>query len=373
MKKQSPRDWVVPLIFIPLLAVVASFAVRVAVSAPTLMSETAVVTPSSASNNATPLPTITPTPAPGLSRQTALPLQEVNRLTHWEFSVLEQIRGAKAEELILDTNMFNQPAPEGYEYLLLRMRVQNKRLLSDEERLSFALTGDQQRVYYNFSYSVVEPEPQLETYLSSGATSEGWIEFVVAKGEQELVLLVEDQSDYTEPLYFYMLSEGANPLYNFAPDTYTVSLAGASKESALSVGETAVSPNWQIHVGQILRGADAIQFLDEIDGYTPDQERGLEYLFAYVELRYIGPPFADPEGDYTTDDIFAVDIDGSIYDVSYADFENYAFPPTSLYPEGMVNGWISFEIPQQAKGHIVFWGDGYRPIVEDVRYWQIEE
>lgn len=380
MKDSTPQNWIVPLLVVPLLAVIASFAVRLVVDAPTFIEEgTAVIRTTTSNTTASPtdapaLPTITPTPAPGLSRQTALPLQTVNELPNWEFSVLEQIRGTQAEQMIAEANMFNHPVPEGHEFLLLKIRLQNRLRSSEEERLSFAITGNQQRVYYGFSYSVVEPEPQLNDTLAGGETSEGWIEFVIAEGEQELVLIAEDQSDYDEPLRFYALTEGANPLYNFERGFYEVSSAGINKEEALTVGQTAVTPNWQIHLGEVLRGQQALQFIEKIDGYAPDLEAGMEHLFVYVELRYIGLPLADPEGDYIiTSTLFDFEWNDTYYDRSYAGFEQFDFPPTSLYPEGMVSGWIAFEIPTEAKGYLMFGGTGYGSSVEDTRYWRIDE
>ena len=71
----------------------------------------------------TPIPP-TPTPAPiGLSRSNPYPKTEIVTAPNWDIQVLDMVRGDAAWQAIQAANQFNDPAPEGMEYLLVKIHA----------------------------------------------------------------------------------------------------------------------------------------------------------------------------------------------------------------------------------------------------------
>ncbi|MDF2892528.1 MAG: hypothetical protein K0R80_2895 [Clostridia bacterium] len=97
-------------------------------------------------------------------------------------TILEIIRGNSAWETIYNRNKYNEPAPDGYEYILAKIKVKlNKSSVKD---LQFQVSD------YDFTLvsstgvdyerkSVVVPSPELNAKLYEGGESEGWVVFTV--------------------------------------------------------------------------------------------------------------------------------------------------------------------------------------------------
>ncbi|MEW6713296.1 MAG: hypothetical protein AB1403_25975, partial [Candidatus Riflebacteria bacterium] len=126
----------------------------------------------------TPEPPATPTPAPiGLSRNNPFPRTDLVSAPNWDVQVVEVKRGESAWQDIQAANMFNEVAPEGMEYLLVKIHAKSTYADSDEHSISgcdFDVTGDKLINYTCSMASVVEPDPQLDASLFSGGETEGW-------------------------------------------------------------------------------------------------------------------------------------------------------------------------------------------------------
>lgn len=103
-----------------------------------------------------------------------------------EMSVKDIIRGEEAWQLVKDANKFNDPAPEGYEYLLAKI---NFKLLDINEGEQYNLNGNVDITMvssdgkdYDFAYAVA-PEPELDAKLYKGASTEGWGVYLVRKDD----------------------------------------------------------------------------------------------------------------------------------------------------------------------------------------------
>ena len=98
---------------------------------------------------------------------------------------MEIIRGAEAWNKIINANMFNDEAPDGYEYILARIAFSVL-----DTKTDFAVDSPE----YDFDtfssnneemekVSVVEPEPQMADRLYEGGNTEGWITVMVRKDD----------------------------------------------------------------------------------------------------------------------------------------------------------------------------------------------
>lgn len=112
----------------------------------------------------------------------------------WEFQVVEAVRGDKAAELAKNANMFNEPAPEGQEYIAVKLKA---RYLGNDEPdrrdnidgSYLKITGENNVVYE--SPMIVAPEPALDAYLYAGGETEGWRVLSASKGEKGLMVIFE--------------------------------------------------------------------------------------------------------------------------------------------------------------------------------------
>lgn len=112
------------------------------------------------------------------------------------FTVSEVVRGQDAEDMIAEANMYNDPAPDGMEYVLAYVTVT---FLKDQ-------SGEDDPLRVNYYYfegvssdyavqdrgSVVLPEPKLDTQIYEGATDSGWVLVAVPEGDTPIYMLFED-------------------------------------------------------------------------------------------------------------------------------------------------------------------------------------
>lgn len=130
--------------------------------------------------------TISPAPAleeiaptdTGATRASPAPLGTTAVSANWEITVLEVYRGADAAQRVAEANSFNDPAPEGQEYIVARVRARylggdNPDVAARIDQNAFKVTGAANVIYER--PSVVEPAPSLEAYLFPGGQAEGWV------------------------------------------------------------------------------------------------------------------------------------------------------------------------------------------------------
>jgi hypothetical protein len=119
-------------------------------------------------------------------------------------TVLEVMRGEKAEDLIKNASGLNTPAQNGFEYVLARIRFEfsargapgDKTWILNTTQFQ-AFSGDGTR--YG-TPSIVLPEPELAGDLRSGDSREGWIAFEVAEQDRQ-PLMIFDQGNVWFQLY----------------------------------------------------------------------------------------------------------------------------------------------------------------------------
>lgn len=99
--------------------------------------------------------------------------------------VSEVIRGDAAWKKIKEENMFNDPAPDGYEYIMAKIAFSVL-----DTKIDVSVTPSE----YNFKTfssnneemehpSIVNPEPTLSGSLYEGGNTEGWITVMVKKDD----------------------------------------------------------------------------------------------------------------------------------------------------------------------------------------------
>lgn len=142
-------------------------------------------------------------PAPIGATQKITVKDYVNEYTA-EICVKEVIRGNAAWTKIKEANMFNDEAPSGKEYILAKISVKAISV-ADDKKLD--ISGYDFDAYSTTNskyekYSVVEPDPELDSSLYSGASSEGYVAFLVDTSDTSPKVVYGQKYDGTGGVWF---------------------------------------------------------------------------------------------------------------------------------------------------------------------------
>ncbi|MCA9995272.1 MAG: hypothetical protein KDE56_05980 [Anaerolineales bacterium] len=272
---------------------------------------------------------------PGSSRRNPLPATtELITRNDWEVVVLEQLRGEAAWEQIRAANSNNQPPPTGEEYLLLKLWVKNNSSDLDEQSLGLHVTGNALKTHYSFDSDVVEPDPQLDTYLPGNSESIGWEAYRIQRDEGNLMLMLDDWSDYEAGYLYVALSPGAAIAVPEALTGVEKTAVGITPNDPAPFGQMVTSDDWQARVAEVVTGDDAWQLVYDANQFNDPPPAGHSYLAVKLWLRYIGLV----EGPhYTTDDLFTI-VGSTVAQPSVVDPEpEMRF---ELFPGGEAEGWL---------------------------------
>lgn len=316
----------------------------------------------------TPLPTATP--CSGCTRAHPYPRTETLYTQNWEIQVLEVVRGSYAWEALQETNLFNEPPPPGEAYLLVRYRLGNTHQRSTEKReLGLHVTGDAQRLYYNFDAGVVVPGPRLETNLAGGQSSEGWLAYRVREGEGEFMVVVHELFNFDEPVYFMALDEAAAiTIPTDALESIAVTAVGQTPTEPAAPGQIVTNNTWQLTVEQIITGEEAWQMTYAANQFNEPPPAGMVYHAIYVKARYIG---INDTGERIDEfDFDLLDAAGEVLRqpalVAHKPELDY-----HLYPGGEGAGWLIMQAPLDTANLRLTFTPGLDVDHPDTRYFSL--
>jgi len=289
-------------------------------------------------------PTATPQPM-GMSRSNPFPRSEIVAAPNWDVQVLDVMRGDEAWQAIQTANQFNEPAPEGMGYLLVKLHVKCTYNDSEEHLIGgndFRVTGDH-LTEYSGAYAV-EPDPQLDAQLFEDGETEGWSAYLVGQGEGNLILVVDELFSFDENgRRFIALDEGASISVAPALSEIEPTDSGKERSNPAPFGETVVTEDWQVTFLEVVRGEEAWNIVQEANEFNDPPDEGMEYIAVKAHVRYIG-----------TEDKSA-QIDGSYFQTTGSANVLYELPPVvdpippleaALFPGGEYEGWVVVQAAQ---------------------------
>lgn len=294
-------------------------------------------------------PTATPQPV-GMSRSNPVPCSETVSVPNWDVQVVEVVRGDEAWLAIDAANMFNQPPPEGMEYLLVRLHVRCTYADGDEHSIGgsdFRVTGDRLIEYFNAT--VVEPDPRLDAYLFADGETEGWSAYLVGQGEGSLILIVDELPASAEDQRRYIaLDEGAS--IAVAPELGEIRPTdlGEERGSPAPLGQTVTTEDWEVTVLEVVRGADAWSMVQEANRFNDPPLEGMEYIAVRIRARYI----STVDEAAPVDDLFYFKSTGDagvLYDLPGV-IEPSPALDARLFPGGQYEGWVILQAGQGESG-----------------------
>jgi hypothetical protein len=299
---------------------------------------------------ATAKPTATPTVIPlGFSRSKPFAAGSPAAVPNWTVQVREVRRGEEAWKTIQAANFYNDPAPEGMEYVLIKLWVQSRHDDESAENsigaCDFAVTGDRLRLYTCNIVSILVPEPRLDARLYSGGETEGWVAYLVGQGEGSLLLMVDETFNFSDSANRYLqIEEGA--VIEISPRLANIepSDLGRERSKPAPMDAKVITDDWELAVQEVIRGEEAWLMIKKAYDYNDPPASGMEYLAVKLYVRYIGteekPAFMNSYAFKTTGGA------GVLYDLPFVMFLTPGMD-VNLFPGGEHVGWV---VVQAAEG-----------------------
>ncbi len=299
----------------------------------------------------TPQPTNTPQ-AIGTSRSNPYPRSEVVVAPNWDVQVLETVRGDQAWQALQAANEFNEPAPEGMEYLIVKLHVKCTYDDNEEHSISggdFSVTGD--RFIEYSGAAAVEPDPPLDARLFKDGETEGWSAYLIGQGEGNLILIVDELLSFDDDRRrFIALDDGAS--ITVAPELSQIEPTelGVNRNDPAPFGEMVTTEDWKVRLLEAKRGDDAWTMVQEANQFNEPPAEGMEYVVAKVYVRYISTKDQPNQ------------IGGSYFETTGSANELYDLPSivdpapqldVTLFPGGEFEGWITFQVAQGETNTVV--------------------
>lgn len=305
----------------------------------------------------------------GRTRADPVSLGEAASAAQWDIQVLEVLRGDDAWDALFTASEWNDPAPEGFEYVLVKIGA--ARTGDNEAKqigsIDFNITGSaavlHQPVY------LTNPDPELDAELLPGGTTEGWLSFATWQGEDSLILVYDEAWEWDDKPIYFALEEGATVEIPADLSSGGDAEAGASRAEPAEFGAMIFEKPWEVQVLEIIRGDEAYQALTEANMFNDPPQDGFEYVLLGVYVRHLGKAEA------------AEEIDGSMFHVTGDNNVLYRYPYTvepepeldaSLYPGGEWAGWLAFEVAVGEENLLLAFGDIF-DLEEKGRFIALEE
>lgn len=304
----------------------------------------------------------------GQTRANPVSLGEMASAAQWDLQVLEVLRGDEAWDALLTASEWNDPPPDGSEYVLVKIAAgrtgdnEAKRIgMSD-----FDITGSE-AVLYQVPW-LTSPDPKLDAELLPGGTTEGWLSFAVREGEENLILIYDSWGWAGGPLYF-ALEEGAAIQIPEDLSSDGDAKVGTSRAEPAGLDVKIFEKPWEVEVLQIIRGQEAYDLLMEANELNDPPGDGLEYILIKLYVRNLDTV---EKAQAIGGNMFHVTADNNVlYRYPYA-VEPEPELDARLCPGGEWTGWLAYEIGIGEKNPILVFGD-VSDLDEKGRFLALEE
>ena len=290
----------------------------------------------------------------GLARNEPVLLGETVSTNEFEVMIKELMRGDDVYNMLLEANQFNDPPDEGMIYLAARIHA--RRIGTGDRALNISYIDFDPTGSANILYdrpSVVEPDGGLDAYLYPGGEAEGWVVMQVPDDEGDLMLVYEPLFSFDdEDLRFLTIDENASIE---VPETlYSISDhgIGAEKTDPAKLGETVITSNFEFTVTDVIRGNEALAFVQQASEGNDPPDDGMEYIAVKMKVRRI-----DPNDDWIAISGIGFDLTGDngvVYDLPYA-IEPEPKLDVRLYPDGEYEGWSIYQAAEGETGLLLIY------------------
>lgn len=282
-----------------------------------------------------PAPTPTVMPLPGRSRQNPMPFGETIAADSMEIRLLEVHR--RANSLI---SPLNSPIPQGREVVVVKVEVSN--LGTQPMALSpgtFRMTGDRAILYQRPPLLL---DGELRGELAPAETRAGYLAFVVADGEDNLVLAFIPSGSVSDEGTRWLWADPDPDPQAFAIQTVAPTASprtGGSRLNPALMRQPAIADD-QLEISVLAVQRDAWPVIQEMNALNQPPEPDKEYVLVRLRVRFLGH----------VDQLLSVNWWG--FRMTGAD--NILYPNPSLiladelkgdlFPTGMLEGNLAFQV-----------------------------
>jgi hypothetical protein len=307
-----------------------------------------------------------------MGRDNPYPVNEFVQAPNWDFQVMEELRGEEAWQTLFEADEFNDPPPEGMEYLMLNIYAIST--YEDNEPHSidsfdFNVIGDH-HILYDTPF-VWNPEPEFGAELYTGGETEGWATYLVGNGEGNLILILDEWANFEDDRYRYLaLDEGASLTIPAEFAQIDPNDVGLERENPAAFGETAVTDNWEVTVLEVVRGDAAAALVEAADEffYEPP-EAGIEYVLVRVRGHSIG---TEDSAEWLDSSNFGMVGDQNVvYETPWLTVPHPGFD-YNIYPGADVEGWVSLQAAEGEGGLVMTFESYYDYSDGSQRFFALE-
>jgi len=307
----------------------------------------------------------------GFSRSNPFPNEGVVSGPNWDIEIVEVIRGQDAWTAIQSANQFNDPAPEGYEYLLVQIKAVCT--YEDDEThwfgsSDFNVTGSYHLVY-NSSYAV-NPEPGFDGEVYSGGEILGWASYLVREDETDLILILDEGANWDDDRYRYIAID-AGAAVTAPPDLKSImpTQTGTSRGNPAAFGEQVITDDWEIQLLDVVRGDEAWMMVQEANQFNDPPEDGMEYVAVQAHIRNIDS--RDQSYMFDTYEFRSTGSASVLYDHPSVASPSPVLEGT-LFPGGEYQGWFVVQAEVGEENLMVVYEPWADFTDENVRYLSLE-
>ena len=289
----------------------------------------------------------------GATRENPYPTHTHIETVSWDFQVLQVMRGQAAWERILEDDSDPLVPPEGYEYLVVQLMIQNKIL--DEQAYDFGISdifvvGDRGIMRTDALWGV----PSLDLFYKDIYCAEtliGWMDAILPVDETNLLLGIH--LEYQLPfdaeerqVHYIALEEGAAyqpPADAPFPEPNNL---GADPALPAALGSTVITDSWEVSILEVIRGEQAMAMVSEANPTNPEPEAGYEYLAARLRMGYWS--------DDATIASIAIDQFSSLtsagetippVQLRVTSDQRHNWVSATFFPGGMLEAWTVVSVP----------------------------
>ena len=280
-----------------------------------------------------------PEPRPGLRASAPLPPGSVVELQSLRAEVEGVLRGDAAWSRLRAAGEASA-APEGEEYLLVRLKLTGAGSRSVVGCKDFRVTGSDRVAHFHAPQLL--PEALEARILAAGESAEGWCIYSIPTDERGLILMLSEP-DSRDPagLRYLALEEGAALADPPPAPGLPAEPVGISARDPAPPGREVVTRDWSVNALEILRGDGATKLVASASGTNPPPADGHEFVAVKLHARYFGRE-GEP-GLFSAAQFKAVSGDEKPYETPLVlDLEPGL--PKTLLPGGEYTGWAVFQV-----------------------------
>lgn len=260
----------------------------------------------------------------------------------WQITVLEVVQPDAAAAAIAGTNDGNPAAPEGLQYMLVRVSAQN---MSTQNRAillaDFGAAADDGIVRRPPSIEV--PSPALQAVVAAGESAEGWIPLLVSAPGPAILRFDSPLTNSTWAQATFALGDASARTGSAPPAAGNDATdIGQDPASPAAIGQTVRTGGFDVTVQDVIYGQEVF---DRSDGRVQALGSGYGGIGEMVAVHVAVTNVSAFPAFFSTSALQIADPGGAPWDHTLALTPPEPDVSREYLPGASGEGWASFELP----------------------------